>query len=225
MTALGWCLLMAWGGLPARWENVSNQDGIAVWQRAQADSALLEFRGRGVVEAPIDLLTAVLTDHERTGQWLKDCAESFEVERLGAGHAIVYNRTESHAPFVADRDAVVESQAVMLPSKRAVRVEFWSVEDARKAPAPGVVRVSRLSGFWLLQQQDAFRTDVTYQVSADPGGSLPQWLVNWAARGMPADTLKRLREHVRTVDNRPLLTAVHRAFDWSGFDIPEVAVQ
>jgi hypothetical protein len=224
MTTLGWCLLMVLGTVPGRWDNVSNQDGIAVWQRAQAHSALLEFRARGVVEAPIDLLTAVLIDHERAGQWLKDCAESFALERFEAGHAIVYHRTASHAPFVADRDAVVESQAVMLPLKRAVRVEFWSVEDARQGPIPGVVRVPRLSGFWLLQQQDAFRTDVTYQLSADPGGGLPLWLVNWAARALPADTLKRLRAHVRAVDTRPLV-AVHRALDWSGFDIPEVAAQ
>src|SRR5947209_373136 len=106
MIALGWSLLLVMGAA-APWENVSNQEGIAVWQRAQPGTALLEFRGRGVVEAPIDLLTAVLIDYEQARAWLEDCAESYAIERKAAGHAIVYNRTASHAPFVDDRDAVV----------------------------------------------------------------------------------------------------------------------
>jgi len=41
-----------------------------------------------------------------------------------------------------------------------------------------------------------YKTSVTYQVHADPGGAIPVWLANATAVDTPYDTLKNLRDYL-----------------------------
>jgi hypothetical protein len=54
----------------------------------------------------------------------------------------------------------------------------------------------RLVGFYRLRKLTDRQTEVTYQVEADPGGSLPRWLATRIARDLPHETLARLRARV-----------------------------
>jgi len=47
------------------WEQISDDDGIVVWQREVPETSLVEFRGRGLVKAPLKKILAVLRDQKR----------------------------------------------------------------------------------------------------------------------------------------------------------------
>lgn len=55
-----------------------------------------------------------------------------------------------------------------------------------------------LKGFFLLRSQGEEKTHVTYQLDAHPGGSLPDWMVEFASEDTPRENIVALREQVQT---------------------------
>ena len=179
------------------WALVSDEHGIVVDRRHIDGSNLMEFRGRGTVEAPIASILAVFNDVDRATEWMDSCNGSRVVEDASDTDKVVYNRT--HAPWpVADRDAVLHNVARFDESQRKVELDFWSVDDAKEPPVKGVVRMPFLRGHWILwPSTDGNTTRVEYQVHANPGGALPNWLVNYVSRDLPFKTIEGLRAQVK----------------------------
>jgi hypothetical protein len=178
------------------WVEVQRKDGIVVDRREVAGSSLHEFRGRGVVAAPVTRVLAVLADAPRRPEWMDQCAGSYVIERVNDHEEIEYNRTRAPWP-VADRDAVLRGTTVVDPERREVRNDFVSVEHPKAPKVRGVVRIPYLRGHWYLHPSNGGRwTAVEFQVHADPGGRLPDWLANRASKKLPYRTLQSLRAQV-----------------------------
>lgn len=200
-------------------ELLFTRDEVAVWRRLDANTSLVDFRGQGVVAAPIDAVLAVLVDIERSEEWLVMCRENKLIEERRLGHNLSYNRTASPTALVSDRDAVVRAETQMQPQHRAVRYAFAGIDDPRRPPVAGVVRVPALEGFWHLTQLEPARTAVIYQVRADPGGAIPAWLANWGARDVPYRSIRSLQQRLRAGIDADLQRRVRDQLDWSGFNL------
>lgn len=60
----------------------------------------------------------------------------------------------------------------------------------------GKVRIPQANGQWKLVPS-AEGVNVTYQMHAVPGGSIPSWLANQTVVDTPYGTLKALRSHLK----------------------------
>lgn len=179
------------------WEQVRDEAGIRVQRRKVEGSSLHEFQGRGVINAPLPTVLAVLHDVASAPEWMHKCAGAHVVEHIDERHDVVYNRTSAPWP-VADRDTVLASEAVFDASTHEVRIKFWSVTHPKEPPVRGVVRMPSLTGHWTLTPIDGGRaTQAEYQVHADPGGALPGWIVNMVSKQLPFQTIAGLREQVK----------------------------
>ena len=179
------------------WEQVRDEVGIHIQRRKVEGSSLHEFQGRGVIEAPLPTVLAVLHDVGSAPEWMHKCVAAHVVEHIDDRHEVVYNRTAAPWP-VSDRDTVVSSEAVFDARTHEVRIDFWSVTHPKEPPVRGVVRMPSLRGHWILSPLNAGRaTQIEYQVHADPGGSLPGWIVNMVSKEIPFQTIARLREQVK----------------------------
>jgi hypothetical protein len=179
------------------WEQVRDEAGIRVQRRKVEGSNLHEFQGRGVIDAPLTTVLAVLHDVGSAPEWMHKCAAAHVVEHIDDRHEVVYNRTAAPWP-VSDRDTVLSSEAVFDARTHEVRINFWSITHPKEPPVRGVVRMPSLRGHWILSPFNGGRaTQVEYQVHADPGGSLPGWLVNMASKEIPFQTIASLREQVK----------------------------
>jgi len=183
------------GASTGAWETVREEKGISVHRRVVTDSPLQEFRGRGVIEAPLERVFAVIRDADRRTEWMQNCRESRFVER-GEEHQILYNRT--HAPWPAwDRDVVLKGTIRFDPAGKALFVLFEETTHADVPPKEGVMRMPLLRGHWRLEPRNGnTRTFVEYQVHANPGGQLPPWVANLVSAGIPFHTLEKLRAQV-----------------------------
>src|SRR5262245_2685002 len=74
------------------WEPVRSDDGIIVHRRTVAGSKLHEFRGVGVIEAPISAVLAVLNDAEHRKEWMKEAVANVRIEKTGPYSEIFYSR-------------------------------------------------------------------------------------------------------------------------------------
>ena len=176
------------------WERVREGDGIVVQRRHIDGGTLDELRGNGAIDAPLAAVMAVLQDSDRGAEWMFECAEHMMLERIGPDTEIVYHRSKLPWPL-ADRDAVLRGTRIFDP--RQVRFVFETVSYSARPPVDGVVRMALIRGQWVLTPTDGNRsTLVEYQLSTDPGGALPRWLVNRFARTTPYEAIRRLRMQV-----------------------------
>jgi hypothetical protein len=200
--ALGWLVLAGGGSARAEdgrgaWERVSEKDGILVERRSVDGYKLKEFLGRGVVYAPIGRVLAVIRDANRRAEWMPACGDSHLIEEnLGTRTQVAYHRTKAPWP-VADRDSVNRAEMIVEPAKHRVYLPFEAVVVPQVPPVKGVVRMPFMRGHWVLTPVDGGKaTEAEYQVFANPGGILPDWLANLASKTLPRETIAGLRKQV-----------------------------
>jgi len=183
------------------WEKVSNKDGIVVERRTVEGSNLKEFLGRGVIEAPIGRVLAVIRDANRRGEWMPNCGGSWLLEENEAARTqVAYFRTKAPWP-VSDRDSINKAEMLVQPEKHRVYLPFEAITYQKTPPVKGVVRMPFMKGHWVLTPVDGGRaTEAEYQVWANPGGILPDWIANLASKTLPRETIAGLRKQVKKAE-------------------------
>ena len=211
-------LLISSSSYASEWEELFTEENITVWQREVEGTSFVEFRGRGIVEEPASRVAAVIRNNERKTEWMHQCAANFAVEYKGPGHVIVYNRTASPFFLISDRDVVLDVKGTIVPEKKMLRIAFGNVVHTKVPPFDGVVRMPALHGFWELVEKGEKKTEVTYQVQADPGGALPAWLVNMVSKNIPLHTIGNLRKQTKKPGYEKDEAIVLGTYDWTGFE-------
>lgn len=179
----------------SKWERVDEERGIQLWKHEVPGLDLPGFRGEVVIDAPLATIERAIVDTTHHTEWMFHCAESRELERYGDEGSVLYNRTHNPWP-VWDRDVVLEANVTHSLDDLTVLISFHNVKSSAYPTPERVVRMPRLAGFYRLHKRSDTQTEVTYQVEADPGGSLPRWLAVRVARDLPYETLLRLRARV-----------------------------
>jgi hypothetical protein len=194
---------------PSPWERVRDDGGVLVHRRKVPGSSLHEFRGRGLVGAPMAKVIAVAQDSDRRTEWMDRCVEARTLEKPTQKSQIAYNRTKGSG-LVSDRDAVIYGKAIFDIPRKEVRFEFHAVTYDKVPPRRGVVRMPALKGHWIFQPVpgDPGKTRVEYQVHADPGGYIPTFLVNLISREIPHKTIVLLRRQVQRASYAELEKAI-----------------
>lgn len=179
------------------WEWVRGDNGVAVHRRTVAGSPLHEFRGVGTIYAPIAAVLGVMNDTDHRLEWMKEAAAQILVEKPNSSTAIFYNRTKAPWP-ASDRDAVLRAITTLDTQKNVVRIELEAIEHPAWPPQKGAVRMPKLRGHWYLwPEKGGEYTRAEYQVFANPGGSLPDWIINMVSKSIPHSTIVHLREQVK----------------------------
>lgn len=178
------------------WQHVDDEDGVTVWKLETPGSDMPGFRGQTFIKGSIADIMKQLFDVQHHTQWMYRCTESTLLKQLTEDRAILYNRTDAPWP-IWDRDVVLETH-IGQADPSFTTVTFKNAHAELKPAPDRVVRMPRLIGFYKLWQVDPGRVKVLYQVEADIGGSVPNWIANRYARDLPRITLLKLRERVET---------------------------
>lgn len=179
------------------WTQEFDEDGMSVSSRRTPGAAVHEVRIVADVDAPPRAVCSVVADHERTPETIPRVAEARVVAREG-NVTWVYERID--VPVLSDRDyttRVVEEPMEAPPG--GYRIRFEGSADHGPPPRPGVVRVEVIRGAWeFLPVGDGRRTRVTYTILVDPGGMIPSFIANIAARRAIPDVIRALRRWAPT---------------------------
>ena len=189
------------------WSTILTEKGVRVETLEKENGELPAFRGTGVVNAPLVEVAVVILDTPRLPEWAHKCKESRVLQDDGEKGKTIYNRTDAPWP-VQDRDVVIRSKMVMKREKREVSFVFHGVTHPKAPPKDGLVRMVTMKGHYRLRALSNTRTEVQYMIDADPGGSLPDWLIKLASEKMPLETLVKLRKQVRKMRTNPSYVAL-----------------
>lgn len=178
------------------WNLVTTTQGVKVWNREKPGTSVKEVKISGVIEAPAWRVLKVVTDFDHYEEFMPSTKES-RVLRKDGNTVHFYSRVSP--PLISDRDYTLELVSSVVPGKDGHFItKFTQANDQGPAERKGVVRVTIVSGYWLMESLDNGKnTLLTYYVFTAPGGAVPDALANEAnSRSLPG-IIKAIREQVR----------------------------
>ncbi|EPJ89582.1 MULTISPECIES: START domain-containing protein [Pseudomonas] len=186
----GFTVLMAATAQAEDWQVAKDEGGIKVSLSEVAGSKYKAYRGETVINASIAKLRGLQEDVAGACAWVHECKSQKLLKHEG-NKAWTYTQFNTPWP-VTPRDSVLEVTSEQGADGSLIR----KLEGQPKyiPEEQGFVRVAQVEGFWKFLPLGADRTQVTYQVHTEPGGSVPSWLANKFVVDAPFNTLKALKD-------------------------------
>ncbi|MDD1977022.1 START domain-containing protein [Pseudomonas tussilaginis] len=182
-------LLLGIGAHADTWQLAKDEDGIQVYLDESAHSTYQRFRGVALIKASVSTLNDLLENLRVACKWLYGCA-SMRLVGVEGDSTWVYLTTDLPWP-ASPRDMVIRVKTERTDEGALIR--HLSADASKLETAPGLIRVTELSGLWSLVPKGERLTEVTYQLEAEPAGDIPSWLANQFVIDAPMVSLRTLR--------------------------------
>lgn len=180
---------------PNEWKLIGESRGVKAYERMDGRNPFPEsvsFRGEAVIPVPLVKMATVLNEESLQKEWVDSLAEARTLTRFDDLHSIGYNRTDVPWPF-QDRDFVFSVDVKLLRDPPTMLVEMKSVEDPKMPPQDGIVRGQiYLSYFYMKQLPGDAGTQMIIEMSVNPMGAIPMWLVRASQKNWPQNTMAKL---------------------------------
>ncbi|MDX1911632.1 MAG: START domain-containing protein [Saprospiraceae bacterium] len=175
------------------WVFKHEKEGIKVYYRKTAD--VHELKLITSLKVGLPGLVTLLSEVDNYPKWGYKVSESRELNKVSEWETYYYSRLDFPWPL-DDRDIVVRSRMEQDPVTRRITATSVAVPDYLPVNK-GVVRMRNAHTSWTLVPGPGGWTYVEYYIYSDPGGSLPDWLINMALDVGPRETIKNIRNFVR----------------------------
>jgi len=114
------------------------------------------------------------------------------LKRISQNKHIQYSHTNAPWP-VSDRDGVFEVSIEINPSDGSLYSNAKALPDYLPEK-DGIVRIQKSTSSWKAIPKSNGQIRIIYEVEAEPGGNIPEWLANSAASELPYNTFVNLRK-------------------------------
>jgi len=172
------------------WKLSKDKDGIRVYESDVKNSNFKSIKVECVLQGTYDKLMAILNDVSLHKQWVFHSKTSNILKRNSPRDFYYYTETSMPWPM-SNRDAVIHLVMTRDSLNRFLKITGTGVPNFI-AEKGGKVRVPRSSVNWYVTMPSSTSINIVYTFEADPGGSLPAWLVNMFADKGPYESFKKL---------------------------------
>lgn len=173
------------------WKLEKEKDGIAVYTREVGGMKIKEFKATATINSKTDFLVAMVLDAETYIDWIDNIKKAEIVEIISPDEFYVYTEADVPWPF-ENRDIVTLNKIVRNKATGAAKIEIAGVTGIVPEKEE-IVRMPESAGFWEFTPQKDGEIAVVYQYLADPGGGIPEWLVNMFLVDGPFKTLENMK--------------------------------
>ena len=175
---------------PAAWRLDKRENGIDVYTRPVEGSGIKEFRGIADVAVDIETILDLLRDSSRFKTWFPNTPES---RLLGREGDVTYQYSVMGMPWPMEkRDNVLRAVTRRDEESGIVDIEVTAAPDYYP-PRKGHLRIRKAHGTWRLEPLAPDKTRVVFTMHLEPGGGIPQWLINARVVAAPFEALTNLR--------------------------------
>lgn len=182
------------------WEKVAESEGIIGYARYSSGSSVNEIKAIGTVDASVAVLESVLRDEAAKTEYTYMCSEGFKIDtpdlRSAKDSYYSYHKVDMPWPFY-DRDLVAKVENRIDEATGALLIKIRSISSDFRAEDSYTVRIPSTKAKWVLTPIEENKTEVHYQILADPGGYVPGFIVNFVSNDMAVHTIASLREMVK----------------------------
>jgi len=174
------------------WTLESDKDGIKIYTRPVRGSKLKQIRAVISVHASMETVVRALTDYPNYHKWMYNVTESYVVDHPADSVHYVYRFED--APWPVQNRYHVDRMIVDIREK-STTVEFKSMPNYMDKSGEAI-EVQRYEGSWNVSEIANNECQIEYILDENPGGYVPDWLVNYMAIDAPFKTLSNLRERL-----------------------------
>ena len=174
------------------WQFDSNNNGITIYSREHKDG-LVEIRAQMFTPTSYGAFLTLLEDSHNVPNWIDNVSHSRVINQISTTENIVY--TQFTAPWPAkDRDMVTYSKYWL--DELGFTITITDAPYSTLAKQSGYIRIHSVDASWVLHKLTNGTTLIEYKAFADPGGRLPDWLINKLAKQSARTTFYNLREQL-----------------------------
>ncbi len=180
------------------WQPVRHTPEGTVYHRCRTDSTTATVMIQTRFPAPPQRLFGLATDYAAFAQFVPGVRDSRVLETAG-NRQWIYQHLHFPGP-VRDRVYILRSTGTETTPGRAWRIE-WELSDRAfpQADLAAGMRPRQLSGFWEITRAETPGTTIArYAVHSDPGGWLPDWLVESMTDRYVQDVVAAFRRRLAT---------------------------
>jgi hypothetical protein len=177
------------------WKKVKDKDGIRIYQAEASNSSYKNIKVECTIDGTFDKLMAILNDVSKHKEWVYNNKTSSVLKRISPVEFYYYTETTLPWPM-SNRDAVIHLKMTKDSLNRFLNIT--AVADADYIPEKeNKVRVPSSNINWHVTMPTSSTINIVYTFEADPGGSVPAWLVNSFADKGPYESFRKLAALLR----------------------------
>ena len=171
------------------WELQKDEDNIQVYFKDVENSDIQAFMGKMEMNASVSSIVKVMQDDDTCVDWVQGCISARGVNESTFRESIQYG--VNHLPWPADdRDYVNTVSTRDNAETGEIIISLEAV--AGHVPISDNVRLTKMNiRYYLLPISDK-KTEVIWVQHTEPGGNIPDWLVNMLLIDIPFYSLTRL---------------------------------
>lgn len=177
------------------WSLVKDKDWIRIYESYMDHSNFKRIKVECTLDGTFDKLMTVLNDVSNHKNWIYNTKTSRILKRISPTEYYYYTETSLPWPL-QNRDAVVHIKFYRDSQNRFLKIAAEGVPDYLPAVS-GKIRVPRSANSWMVTMPVPDKLHIVYVFEADPGGSLPSWLVNALVDKGPYESFKKLAEQLK----------------------------
>lgn len=178
--------------LSASWTLSFDDNGITGYTRHVEHSKYLEYRlemtCKGTVKEALDAITDI-NNYKKLYPFLG------KIELLSEPHPTQFDvLLVIKTPFPAKNRIGVYSNQINHISANEARI--FITQKSELIPDSKYVKIVECYGSWVIKAVDQNQVTIVHQFFADPGGSIPAWIINAFALKHPKNTFKTLKKQL-----------------------------
>lgn len=177
------------------WRLEKDAKGIKVYTKLENGEVLAKVKIRSNITHSMSSVVALFLDVPGMTSWVYNCGKSNIIERISDTEMVNYQLIKAPWP-VSDRDMVVKMQVIQDPKTKVVKVHSVSVPDYIPEVS-GVVRIPKMESTYHLVPLADGTIELDYYLHFDPGGLVPEWLVNSSIVLGPYNSTEKMLEKIR----------------------------
>lgn len=178
-----------------KWSLVRDNDWIKVYETAMDHSNFKRIKVECTVEGTYDKLLQILNNVSNHKSWIYNTKDAHIIERISGSEYYYYTETTLPWPL-QNRDAVVHIKFIRDSLDRYLKIAAVGEPDFMPI-VRGKIRVPRSANTWMVTMPAPNTLNIVYIFEADPGGSLPSWLVNAFVDKGPYESFRKLAEQLK----------------------------
>ncbi len=177
------------------WVYEREKKGIKVFTKKSKWGHLRDSKVTMLVSAKPEEVVKYLSDFDNYPNWFPRCKKGQVVAKLNDNEFIAY--LVFNAPWpVADRDCVLRVKTERDKQTGTITITQTS-EPKCVARKEGCIRIEQIISVWKMVPKNG-GTEITNEYSSNPGGNIPDWLINTQSVENPMVTFENLQGKVVT---------------------------
>jgi hypothetical protein len=178
------------------WQLTKNNDGISVYQSSVNNSRYKSIKVECTLEGSYDKLLSIITNVNHYKDWVYNNKTTSLLKSANLLDFYYYAETSLPWPM-SNRDAVMHTTITRDSLNRFIRINSVN-HKGLVIEKPGKVRVPYSNINWYVTMPSAKSIHIVYTFEADPGGSIPAWMVNSFADKGPFESFKKLGQLLKS---------------------------